>query len=97
MGKSGLISLSLMWLQNRAAMRDESARKRLLDSLIAIVGPTTTTKLTGFPSFNVDVLADPTIASKLERWLAAAVTELRATEKREDRPQGQDPLPRQQH
>jgi hypothetical protein len=73
-----LVSLSLRWLQSRPAMASAEVRKEWLDRLVAIVGPTSTTNLTGFPSFRVELLADPSTASRMEAYLADLVAFVRS-------------------
>ena len=73
----GTVSLSLSWLHGRPGLRDENVRRELLDGLIAIVGQTNTQNLTGFPAFRIERLADPEIAQRTERWLAAALPRMR--------------------
>jgi hypothetical protein len=72
-----LLSFSLMWLHRRPSLQDEAVRQRLLDDLTAIVGSTTTRNLTGFPSFNVALLADPTVAARIAAWLKSALEIMR--------------------
>lgn len=69
----GTLSLSLMWLHKRSGLREESVRRQILDGLTAIVGPTNSINLKGFPSFKIEKLADPVTAAGVERWLAAAL------------------------
>jgi hypothetical protein len=71
------VSLSLMWLHQRPSLQDVAVRQRLLDGLVEIVGPTTTANLKGFPSFKVALLANATVAAKVESWLSAALEIMR--------------------
>jgi hypothetical protein len=73
----GTVSLSLIWLHKRPGLREEGVRRQLLDGLTAIVGPTNTRNLTGFPSFKIERLADPAVAAGVERWLADALPLMR--------------------
>ena len=68
------ISLSLRWLKNRPAMAETSVRQEWYDRLAAIVGPLSTTNLSGFPSFKADLLAKPDIAAKVKHYLSELVT-----------------------
>jgi hypothetical protein len=70
---NGTVSFSLGYLLERRGLREESVRQDLLDRLAAIVGPTNSRKLTGFPAFRVEKLADRKIAAGVERWLADAL------------------------
>lgn len=72
------VSLSFRWLQSRPAMASAEVRQEWLDRLVAIVGPTSTTNLAGFPSFRVDLLADPSTASRIQSYLADLVAFVRA-------------------
>lgn len=47
----GLVQFSLGYLANRPAFAPVSVRQNLYDRLVAIVGPLTTNKLTGYPAF----------------------------------------------
>jgi len=71
------VSFSLQYLYKRSGMAEGSVRSQLLMELVEIVGPLTTSNLKGFPSFKVDILADPIIASKTERWLTNALGRMR--------------------
>lgn len=75
--RAGTLSLSLLWLQARPALREEAARKQLLESLVEVVGAMSTTNLTGFPAFKVAILANPSIASRVEAWLKDALAQMR--------------------
>lgn len=56
---------------------DEAVRSELLRSLVAVVGPTTTSNINGFPSFAVARLADPEVAARFADWLRSAVETMR--------------------
>ncbi|HEX8387388.1 MAG TPA: hypothetical protein VF636_00100, partial [Sphingomonas sp.] len=72
-----LVSLSLRWLKNRPALQDAAARKRWYDQLEEIVGPLSTSNLTGFPSFKLELLAQPAIASAVQAYLTDLVAFMR--------------------
>lgn len=72
-----LVSLTFRWMHQRPGLRDEAVRQRLLDEMVAIVGPTTTTNLQGFPGFKVALLADAGRAQQLETWLRSALDRMR--------------------
>lgn len=73
----GALSFTLRFLYQRPGMQDEDVRRKLLESLAEIVGPLTTVNLKGYPSFKVDLLADPSVGSKVEHWLANALDRMR--------------------
>lgn len=73
----GQVSLSLMWLVTRPALREEEARQRLMDSLTQVVGPLTTSNTKGLPSFRVAVLADASSGDRFRTWLTDALTQMR--------------------
>ncbi|MFC6487707.1 hypothetical protein [Nitratireductor sp. GCM10026969] len=75
--EGALVSFTLRFLHQRSALQDEGVRRRLLDGLIQIVGPLTTMNIKGYPSFKVDLLADPNILPKVEAWLASALDQMR--------------------
>ena len=64
-----LVSLSLRWLQNRSALASVAARRVWYDKFVEIVGVTTTDNLSGFPSFKVELLANPEMARALQLYL----------------------------
>jgi hypothetical protein len=67
----------LLWLKSRPALIEESARKELLDTLAQVVSPLSTTNLSGFPSFKVELLAEPVVAQQVEKWLSTALEKMR--------------------
>lgn len=71
------VSLSFRWLHSRPGLREDPVRQKLLDGLVEIVGPMTTRDLKGSPSFKVALLADPSVASRVETWLAGALNQMR--------------------
>ncbi|MEY9722169.1 hypothetical protein ABIA22_004723 [Sinorhizobium fredii] len=71
------VSFSLGYLSKRPALQEENARRQLLDELAENVGPLSTTNLQGFPAFKVALLAEPAVASKMEKWLANALVRMR--------------------
>ena len=56
--KKGVIQLCLIYLAARPVFAPEAVRQSLYDELDAIVGPLTTTNLTGFPAFDARKLID---------------------------------------
>jgi len=74
---NGTVSFTLRYLYHRPSLEDEGVRQRLLDDLTKAVGPLTTSNLKGYPSFKVELLADPAVAAKFEQWLAAALEQMR--------------------
>lgn len=73
-----LISLSLRWLQNRPALSEAAVRQAWYDRFVGIVGPTTTSNLSGFPSFNVELLANQQMALDLGSYLVDIVDFIRS-------------------
>lgn len=71
------VSFSLQYLYKRSGMQEESVRSQLLSELAEIVGPLSTMNLKGFPAFKVALLADPVIASEVEKWLANTLNRIR--------------------
>lgn len=73
---SGLAVLRLGYLKNRPGFADESARRRLYDQLVTIVGPLHRQHLAGEPGFPAALLNDERVAQAfaafLQRTVAAA-------------------------
>lgn len=67
--RKGSISLTLAYLVNRPAFAATEARQCLLDDLVEIVGPLSTTNLQGFPSFDARKLNDPSIRAAMSSYL----------------------------
>lgn len=65
----GQVSLSLRWLKNRPVMQEASVREEWMRRLEAIVGPLSTSNLSGFPAFRVELLAEPSVATAVESYL----------------------------
>lgn len=70
-----LVSLPFGYLLSR--LPDEAVRSDLLRTLVEVVGPTRTTNLNGFPSFDVARLAAPGGAERFTEWLRTAVEAIR--------------------
>ncbi|MGI0524112.1 hypothetical protein [Rhizobium giardinii] len=64
-------------LYKRPGMQEENVRRQIVNELTEVVGPLTTMNLQGFPSFKVDLLADPAVAFNTEKWLARALDGMR--------------------
>ncbi|MFZ5707977.1 MAG: hypothetical protein ACOY5R_22185 [Pseudomonadota bacterium] len=65
----GQISLNLAYLKSRPVFATDEARQDLLDRLTAIVGPLSTSKLGGFPTFPCTKLNDPSVRAGLRDFL----------------------------
>jgi len=70
------VSFTLRFLYYRPMLKDEGVRQRLLNELTKVVGPLTTSNLKGYPSFKVELLADPAIAKRFEEWLTSALEQM---------------------
>lgn len=57
----GKITLNLGYLQSRSAFATEASRQQLYDRLVHLVGPLSTSNLTGFPGFPAGKLNDPQV------------------------------------
>ncbi|MFC3175035.1 hypothetical protein ACFOD9_12315 [Novosphingobium bradum] len=66
----GVVQFNLAYLKSRPAFADEAVRQQLYDRLTGIVGPLSTAKLNGFPSFSVLQLNEPGVAEGLRDFLA---------------------------
>ncbi len=76
---SGIVVLRLGYLKNRPAFADEAARKRLYDSLVAIVGPLHTGSLAGEPGFSAKLLLNLDIAGRFTAFFGEVVRGGRAS------------------
>ena len=65
----GVVQLNLGYLMSRPAFADVAIRRALYDDLVAIVGPLTTTTLTGFPAFPVVKLNDTRVSFAFNEFL----------------------------
>jgi hypothetical protein len=72
-----LVSLSLRWLKNRPALAHVAARQQWYDRLVEIVGPLSTSNLSGFPGFKVELLADKQVAAQVQTFLVDLVRHMR--------------------
>jgi len=61
----GSIQLCFAYMLHRQAFAEEQVRQDLYDRLVVIVGPLSTSKLTGYPGFTATKLNDPAIRSGL--------------------------------
>lgn len=57
----GMVQLSLSYLMSRPAFAAEEVRQALYDQLAEVVGPLSTSKLSGFPAFPVLKLNEPVV------------------------------------
>ena len=78
-GRTGSVQLYLGYLMDRPAFASEDARREVYEELVSIVGPLSTRKLNGYPSFNVTKLNDPVVRSGVETLLRKLVQMARAT------------------
>lgn len=65
----GMVQFSLSYLVNRPAFAPEEVREQLYEQLVSIVGPLSTTKLTGFPAFPAIRLNDPAVQDGIRDFL----------------------------
>lgn len=72
-GNNATVSLSYRWLKAARPLSDEAVRQQWFERLQAIVGPLSGNNLAGFPSFKVDLLADPSIRKGVDEFLADLV------------------------
>lgn len=67
----GSVQLCLAYLMSRPAFANEAVRQHLYDELTAIVGPLSTSKLSGYPGFPLTRLNDPAVRRDLQALLVA--------------------------
>jgi hypothetical protein len=67
--RRGSIGLCLVYLISRPAFADVEVRKQLYDKLVSIVGPLSTTTLTGYPAFDARKLNDPLVRQAITEFL----------------------------
>ncbi|AMU95074.1 hypothetical protein AOA14_10705 [Sphingopyxis terrae subsp. terrae NBRC 15098] len=67
----GSVQLCLAYLVSRPAFADEAVRQHIYDELTAIVGPLSTSKLSGYPGFPLARLNDPAVRRDLQALLVA--------------------------
>lgn len=65
----GMVQFSLSYLMNRPAFAPEEVRRSLYDQLASIVGPLSSTKLSGFPAFPLLKLNEPAVQNGLTQLL----------------------------
>jgi hypothetical protein len=65
----GSVQLCLAYILNRPAFADEAVRRDLYDRLVAVAGPLSTTKLTGYPGFSLTKLNDESVRDGLKDLL----------------------------
>ena len=70
----GTVQLCLGYLMNRPMFGDVQVRQALYNRLIEIVGPLTTTTLTGFPGFAVTKLNDPAVRDAFGAFLQSILS-----------------------
>jgi hypothetical protein len=76
---SGMVVLRLGYLKNRPAFSEESARRRLYDDLVTLVGPLHTTSLSGEPGFRASLLADEAVAERFTHYLENVIEQGRGS------------------
>ena len=76
----GSVQLCLGYLMNRPMFYEVETRQELYDRLVKIVGPLTTTTLTGFPGFPVTKLNDPAVRRAFEDFLRGIRSKASTTE-----------------
>jgi hypothetical protein len=64
--KKSTVTISFSYLVAHAAFADESVRESIYHAASDAVGPLSSTKLSGFPAFPLEKLADPDFASRFE-------------------------------
>ena len=67
--RKGMVQLCLAYLVSRAAFADIAVRQRVYDELVAIVGPLSTTTMTGYPGFDARKLNHSEILDRLLLYL----------------------------
>jgi len=67
--RKGMVQLCLNYLVSRPAFAHIAVRQRVYDELVEIVGPLSTTTLTGFPGFDARKLNDAAVQSALTAYL----------------------------
>lgn len=67
--RRGSVQMCFQYLQYRATFAEIDARQSIYDRLVAIVGPLSTSSLTGFPSFDIRKLLDLSTRSDLNDLL----------------------------
>jgi hypothetical protein len=65
----GMVQFSLSYLMSRPAFASEEVRQSLYDQLVNIVGPLSTTKLSGFPAFSALKFNEPAVQEGLRDFL----------------------------
>ena len=77
--EGGNVSLSFGYLTRRPGLADESDRRRFYDDVVEVVGPLSTTNLTGFPGFKVALLADGKLRETIVPVLSNFIDRARLT------------------
>ena len=78
LGENGSISLNLGWVHRRAPYTDETERQALYDRLTVLVGPLSTSNVSGFPGFAAALMLQPEVGAGITKLLAEITSEIRA-------------------